>query len=45
MEEKSSFRIVFGDSPILRVLDFLIVNDDFDYSLTDIAKLSNLKLN
>ena len=38
MEEKTSFRIVFGDSPIVKVIDFFIDNREFDYSLTDIAK-------
>ncbi len=36
--ELTSFRIVFGDSPVIKVLDFLIDNQEFDYSLTDIAK-------
>ena len=36
--EKTSFRLVFGDSPAAKVLDFLIDNQEFDYSLTDIAK-------
>lgn len=36
--EKSSFRMVFGDSPVIKVLDFLLDNREFDYSLTDIAK-------
>lgn len=38
MEEKSSFRLVFGDSPIVKVIDFFLDNREFDYSLTDIAK-------
>ena len=36
--EKTSFTLVFGDSPVAKVLDFLIDNQEFDYSLTDIAK-------
>ncbi|MBI4146036.1 hypothetical protein HY489_01720 [Candidatus Woesearchaeota archaeon] len=36
--EKTSFRLVFGDSPTSKVLDFLIDNQEFDYSLTDISK-------
>src|SRR3989344_6506146 len=40
--ENSIFLDVFGDSPLLRVLDFLVVNEDFDYSMTDIAKLSGV---
>ena len=40
--EKSAFLEVFGDSPVLKVLDFLVVNEDFDYSMTDIANLSEV---
>ena len=42
MENKTAFLSIFGDSPILRVLDFLVVNEDFDYSMTDIASLSGV---
>jgi len=42
MENKTVFLKIFGDSPILRVLDFLTVNEEFDYSMTDIASLSNV---
>jgi len=45
MENKktqSVFLNMFGDSPILKVMDFLIVNEDFDYSMTDIASLSGV---
>lgn len=42
MENKTLFLQIFGDSPILRVLDFLVVNEDFDYSMTDIANLSEV---
>lgn len=42
MENKTVFLEIFGDSPILRVLDFLVVNEDFDYSMTDIANLSEV---
>ena len=38
MSEKTSFLLVFGNTPVVRVLDFLIDNQEFDYSLTDIAK-------
>lgn len=31
-----------GDSPVNRVLNFLDINDDYDYSLTDIAKHSKI---
>jgi transposase len=42
MENKTAFLEIFGDSPILRVLDFLVVNEEFDYSMTDIANLSGV---
>lgn len=38
----SVFLDVVGESPVFRVLDFLTVNDDFDYSMTDIAKLAGV---
>ena len=37
MSENTIFLETFGGSPINRVLDFLVVNEDFDYSMTDIA--------
>ena len=42
MENKSSFRLVFGDSPIVKVIDFFLDNREFDYSLTDIAKNADI---
>tara|TARA_Y100000310_G_C20648734_1_gene798176 strand:+ start:579 stop:908 length:330 start_codon:yes stop_codon:yes gene_type:complete len=42
MEHKSSFRVIFGDSPIVKVIDFFLENREFDYSLTDIAKKSDI---
>lgn len=38
MTGKTLFLKTFGNSPVLRVLDFLVVNEDFDYSMTDVAK-------
>tara|TARA_Y100000031_G_C8158113_1_gene355559 strand:+ start:599 stop:802 length:204 start_codon:yes stop_codon:yes gene_type:complete len=38
----SAFLEVFGTSPILRVLDFLVINEDFDHSMTDIALHSGI---
>ncbi|MEK6964291.1 MAG: hypothetical protein AABX70_07740 [Nanoarchaeota archaeon] len=35
---KSVFLETFGDSPSNRILDFLIVFDKFDYSMTDLAE-------
>ncbi len=42
MQTKTAFLQIFGESPVLRVLDFLVVNEDFDYSMTDIASLSGV---
>jgi len=42
MEEKTSFRMVFGNSPIVKVIDFFLDNREFDYSLTDIAKNADI---
>ena len=38
MAPRTSFELVFGGSPVIKVIDFLIDNQEFDYSLTDIAK-------
>ena len=39
MEDKTLFLKFFGtETPILRVIDFLIDNEAFDHSKTDIAK-------
>ena len=35
----------FGDTPQLRVIDFLIDNHFFDYPLTEIARESNVSYN
>ena len=40
--EDSIFVQVFGGSPVMRVLDFLITFADFDYPLTEIAKNSRI---
>ena len=40
MMGKSVFLKIFGDSPVNRVLDFLIVFDRFDYSIADISENS-----
>src|SRR3989344_7954632 len=42
MKEKSVFLETEGYTPKNRVLDFLIVAQDFDYSLKDIAKHTNV---
>ena len=38
VNEKTSFALVFGESPVAKVIDFLIDNQELDYSLTDISK-------
>ena len=38
MEDKSVFVEYFGDSPYVKILDFLIQGQEFDYSMTEIAK-------
>ncbi|MBI2142692.1 hypothetical protein HYU15_04380 [Candidatus Woesearchaeota archaeon] len=42
MEAQTAFLQTFGESPVLKVLDFLIVNEDFDHSMTDIARHSGV---
>ena len=44
-ENKSFFLMQFGDTPQLRVLDFLIGFNFFDYPMTEIAKESNVSYN
>ena len=42
MKETTIFREALGDSPVIRVLDFLIEGRGLDYSLTDIAENANI---
>ena len=44
-ENKSIFLEYLGDTPQLRVIDFLIDNHFFDYPLTEIARESNVSYN
>ena len=44
-ENKSFFLEHFGDTPQLRVIDFLIENHFFDFPLTEIARGSNVSYN
>jgi len=44
-EDKSTFLEYFGDTPQLRIFDFLIGNYFFDFPLTEIAKESNVSYN
>ena len=45
MENKSLFVEFFGNYPIIRVLDFLIENDIFDYSKKDICRDADVSWN
>ena len=42
MKDETVFIEVFGNNPIMKVLDFLITFQAFDYSLTEIAKNSGV---
>ena len=42
MKQESIFEDYFGDTPMVRILNFLILGKDFDYSMTDIAEGSNV---
>ena len=42
MKQITIFREALGDSPIIRVLEFLIEGRGLDYSLSDIAENSNI---
>lgn len=44
-KQKSFFLMQFGDTPQLRVLDFLIDNHFFDFPMTEIARGSNVSYN
>ena len=41
--EKSSFTLVFGESPFVKVLDFFIEFEDFDYPISFISKETETK--
>src|SRR3990167_7735687 len=42
MEEESIFVEYFGSSPHIKILDFLIEGQDFDYSMTEVARGANV---
>jgi DNA-binding IclR family transcriptional regulator len=42
MENESAFIEIFGSNPIMKVLDFLITFQLFDYPLTEIARNSGV---
>ena len=42
MKQTTMFREDLGDSPVIRVLDFMIEGRGLDYSLSDIAQNSNI---
>ncbi|MAH07083.1 hypothetical protein CMI38_02425 [Candidatus Pacearchaeota archaeon] len=40
--ERTKFINYMGDTPVMRLFDFLITGRDFDYSLSDIARNSGV---
>jgi Fe2+ or Zn2+ uptake regulation protein len=42
MPKKSLFIELFGDSPTIRVLDFLLTERELDFSISDIARNSGI---
>ena len=42
MIQKTAFRIVFGDSPIIKIIDFLIDNQEFDYDKKELAEETDI---
>jgi len=42
MENKSLFLQTYGENPKLKVMDFLITFQDYDYSMKEIAKNSGI---
>jgi DNA-binding transcriptional ArsR family regulator len=42
MKQESIFVEYLGDTPMVRILNFLILGKDFDYSMTDIAEGSHV---
>jgi len=42
MKQESIFAEYFGDTPMVRILNFLMLGKDFDYSMTDIAEGSHV---
>jgi len=44
-KDKSAFLEYFGDTPKLRLLDFLIGNHFFDFNMTDMAREANISYN
>lgn len=41
--KKSSFTLVFGNSPFVKVLDFFLNNEEFDYPISYISKETQTK--
>lgn len=41
-EEQTIFLQVFGSSPKMKVLDFLLTHQAFDYSMTEMAQKTNV---
>ena len=38
MENKSLFIEFMGDSPMIRILDYLLIERELDFSITDMAE-------
>ncbi|MFH1751817.1 MAG: hypothetical protein ABH821_02665 [archaeon] len=45
MEDKTIFVEFFGDTPAIRIIDFLLLYDIFDYSKKDICKNADVSWN
>jgi len=45
MEEESKFVKLLGNSPMIKVLDFLLVDREFDYSKKELAENSGISYN
>lgn len=45
LKSKSTFVEFFGDYPVVRILDFLIENDIFDYNKKQICEYANVSWN
>jgi transcription initiation factor IIE alpha subunit len=45
MEEESKFVKLLGNSPMIKVLDFLLVDREFDYSKKELSENSGISYN
>ncbi len=42
MKEKTIFQKIFGDSPLIKVIDFFLDNQEWDYTKIQIAKSTGI---